>query len=245
MLVHISRIYQHDYTLVHSNNCIDKMKTWPIGSKYDGTLFSPNPSPRSQALQGSFATPSLYFSTLFLSYKRRGWGRGGAPSVSLSGVVWCVWESSTPSPYIGLGQAVWGEYSPDTPHTASPLLMTAPPAKAGPRWQRGGAPASPSPCWMTGGSWFWCRGGFALVWSWAGPLPLFCYFALSRMVPFLLQSTCFRHSFLLLIKISSTSGNWLIAKVYVYESVQFPPFWTYAGSIKSSLSTANTLIQVE
>jgi hypothetical protein len=40
ILVHISRIYQHDYTLVHSTNYIHKMKTWLFGEK-KSLLFSP------------------------------------------------------------------------------------------------------------------------------------------------------------------------------------------------------------
>jgi hypothetical protein len=37
---HVSRIYQHDYTIVHSTNYIHKMKTWLFGEKIT-LLFSP------------------------------------------------------------------------------------------------------------------------------------------------------------------------------------------------------------
>jgi hypothetical protein len=53
MLVHISRSYHKNYTLVNKHNYIDKVKArlWRNHSSYSYQYLSP----RSQALQGSFA----------------------------------------------------------------------------------------------------------------------------------------------------------------------------------------------
>jgi hypothetical protein len=47
--------------------------------------------------------------------------------------------------------------------------------------------------------------------------------------------------FLQHVKSTGTSGNMLVAKVYVYRSVCFSPFWTYVGGINVSIMTANKI----
>jgi hypothetical protein len=88
-----------------------------------------------------------------------------------------------------------------------------------------------------------CRGGLALVWSssWASSL-LWLLYAFQN-APFLSCFTCFLCMFLQHVKSTSTSGNMLVAKVYVYRSVCFPPFWTYVGGINVSITIANKIPQ--
>jgi hypothetical protein len=69
-------------------------------------------------------------------------------------------------------------------------------------------------------------------------LLLFSFYAFQK-APFLPCFTCFQCMFLQNVNSTGTSGNTLVAKVYVYRSVCFPPFWTYVGGINVSITTAN------
>jgi hypothetical protein len=55
--------------------------------------------------------------------------------------------------------------------------------------------------------------------------------------------TYFRRMFLQSVDSTSTSGNRLVVKVYVYRSVCFPPFWNYVGSLNVLITTSNKLPQ--
>jgi hypothetical protein len=73
-------------------------------------------------------------------------------------------------------------------------------------------------------------------------LLLFNFYAFQK-APFLPCFTCFRCMFMQNVNSTGTSGNTLVANVYVYRSVCFPPFWTYVGGINVSITTTNKIPQ--
>jgi len=133
--------------------------------------------------------------------------------------------------------------------------MTAPPAEAGPTWQKGGCgralgarmPGVARPpssfVWLASG-WAWAA---VLGWGWTvsalvglSLLFLLCAFQKSA---FLTCFTCFRLCFCIHINSTGTSGNRSEAHVYVCINVYFPPFWAYVGGKNLSLTTSNKLPQ--
>jgi hypothetical protein len=60
------------------------------------------------------------------------------------------------------------------------------------------------------------------------------------MVHFCYVSPVFGFCFCIYIISTSTSGNTLVAQVYVCMNVYFPPFWNYVGGIDVSITTANS-----
>jgi hypothetical protein len=95
-------------------------------------------------------------------------------------------------------------------------------------------------CWVWASMVIWVGPCFVL---WLGFFPFFANYAFPK-APFISCFTCFRCMFLQHVKSTGTSGNMLVAMVYVYRSVCFPPFRTYVGGISMSITITNKIPQV-
>jgi hypothetical protein len=99
-------------------------------------------------------------------------------------------------------------------------------------------PSSPSCCGLPARSRPRCCGGLAhvLFSGWLLSPLCFCSFLSGA---FLVLSTCIWCKFLQNDNSSSTSGIWLVAKVYVCRNMKFYPFSTCIGGMNVSIRTTN------
>jgi hypothetical protein len=139
--------------------------------------------------------------------------------------VWCVCVRGAPLPYVGVAWSVLGIFPECTPAPPTPIDdHTA--NGGGPEGRRPGRGRAwagpPRPLLRVASLWLGLGCGGAVGWPRFGPLVGFCHsswhyaFLISA---FLMYSTCIWCIFLQSVNSSSTSGIWLVAKVYVCRNI--------------------------